>query len=104
MVSGFTVAGVLTMIYPDDIRVLGSITGGIIGFAVNLAVFLIVSALTGQSAQERQRVAQLFEARQAVRTPGRPAAAERTRPRARGGPRYLMLSSSDCPSLTGVTR
>ncbi|MGA5264766.1 hypothetical protein ACPCI0_31685 [Streptomyces griseoincarnatus] len=62
MVSGFTVSGVLTMINPDDIRVLGSITGGIIGFAVNLAVFLIVSALTGQSAQERQRVAQLFEA------------------------------------------
>lgn len=62
MVSGFTVAGVLTMIYPDDIRVLGSITGGIIGFAVNLAVFLIVSAITGQSAEERHRVAQLFEA------------------------------------------
>ncbi|MFJ2831523.1 sodium:solute symporter [Streptomyces sp. NPDC087263] len=62
MVSGFTVAGVLTLIYPDDIRVLGSITGGIIGFTVNLAVFLIVSAITSQSAAERIRVAQLFEA------------------------------------------
>jgi hypothetical protein len=53
---------------PRHIRVLGSITGGIIGFAVNLAVFLIVSAITGQSAEERHRVAQLLDA--AKRTAG----------------------------------
>jgi Na+/proline symporter len=62
MVSGFTVAGVLTLVYPDDIRVLGSITGGIIGFAVNLAVFLVVSAVTRQSEEERRRVSGMFEA------------------------------------------
>ncbi|MGY1690907.1 sodium:solute symporter family protein [Geodermatophilus sp. SYSU D01105] len=62
MVSGFVVAGVLTLVYPDDIRVLGSITGGIIGFAVNLAVFLVVSAVTGQSDEERRRVSGMFEA------------------------------------------
>ncbi|GAA1279115.1 sodium:solute symporter family protein [Pseudonocardia aurantiaca] len=62
MVAGFVVAGALTLVFPDDIRVLGSITGGIIGFAVNLLVFLAVSALTGQSEDERKRVAELFEA------------------------------------------
>jgi Na+/proline symporter len=61
MVSGFLVAGVLTLVYPDDIRVLGSLTGGIIGFVVNLVVFLVVSAATGQTAEDRRRVAGLFE-------------------------------------------
>jgi Na+/proline symporter len=62
MVSGFVVAGALTLIYPDDIRVLGSITGGIIGVAVNLVVFLVVSAVTGTTDEEKARVAELFEA------------------------------------------
>jgi Na+/proline symporter len=68
MLSGFGVAMVLTIIYPDDIAVLGSITGGIIGIAVNLVVFLVVSAVTGISAEEKARVDAMFEvARNPVR-------------------------------------
>jgi SSS family solute:Na+ symporter len=68
MLSGFGVAMVLTIIYPDDIAVLGSITGGVIGLAVNLVVFLVVSAATGTSAEEKARVDAMFEvARNPVR-------------------------------------
>lgn len=67
MVSGFVIAGVLTLVFPDDISALGSITGGIVGLAVNLAVFLIVSAVTGHSADERARVDEMF--RVAARVP-----------------------------------
>ena len=38
-------AAALTGVYNDDIRALGSLTSGIVGLAVNLAVFLIVSAV-----------------------------------------------------------
>ncbi|NAZ78200.1 sodium:solute symporter family protein, partial [Kineococcus sp. T13] len=71
MVSGFVVAAGLTGLYPDDIRVLGSITGGIVGVTLNLVVFLVVSAVTGRSPEERARVDALFEAarRRPVRTP-----------------------------------
>jgi Na+/proline symporter len=62
MVSGFAVAMVLTFIYPDDIRGLGSLTGGVLGLAVNLVVFLVVSAATGTSAEEKARVAAMFDA------------------------------------------
>ncbi|GAA4385636.1 sodium:solute symporter family protein [Tsukamurella soli] len=62
MLSGFAVAMVLTVIYPDDIRVAGSLTGGVIGMAVNLVVYLVVSALTGQSAEERAHVDEMFAA------------------------------------------
>jgi len=74
MVSGFLVAGVLTVMNPDDIRVLGSITGGIIGFVVNLVVFLVVSAATKQTDEDRLRVAELFRmAERRVAVPGVPA-------------------------------
>lgn len=61
MVSGFVVAAALTAIYPDDIPALGSLTGGIVGLVVNVIVFLVVSALTGRSEQERERVAAMFQ-------------------------------------------
>src|SRR5882757_8622051 len=61
MVSGFAVAMVLTFIFPDDIAGLGSLTGGIVGIAVNLVVFLAVSAATGTSAEEKARVDAMFE-------------------------------------------
>jgi len=61
MLSGFGIALVLTFIYPDDIAGLGSLTGGVVGMAVNLIVFLVVSALTGISAAERTRVEEMYE-------------------------------------------
>jgi SSS family solute:Na+ symporter len=64
MLSGFLVAMTLTIIYPDDIRWLGSLTGGIVGLIVNLAVFLIVSAVTGISDEEKARVDEMFVAAQ----------------------------------------
>lgn len=61
MLSGFGIALVLTFSYPDDIAGLGSLTGGVVGMAVNLIVFLVVSALTGISAAERTRVEEMFD-------------------------------------------
>jgi SSS family solute:Na+ symporter len=61
MLSGFVVAMILTIIFPDDIRALGSLTGGVLGLAVNLIVFLAVSAATGISAEEKARVDEMFE-------------------------------------------
>jgi len=60
MVGGFIVAAVLTWIYPDDIRALGSITGGIIGLVVNLVLYLSVSAATGRTDADRSRVEAFF--------------------------------------------
>jgi SSS family solute:Na+ symporter len=71
MVSGFGVAMVLTFLYPDDIAGLGSLTGGILGIAVNLLVFHEVSAATGTPAEERARVEEMFEI---AKNPVRPAA------------------------------
>jgi SSS family solute:Na+ symporter len=62
MLSGFLVAMVLTWIYPDDISWLGSLTGGIVGLAVNLAVFLAAAALIKPDDAEKARVHAMFEA------------------------------------------
>lgn len=62
MLSGFSVAVILTWIYPDDIVGLGGLTAGIVGMAVNLVVFLSVSAITGRTDADRRRVDTLFEA------------------------------------------
>jgi SSS family solute:Na+ symporter len=62
MVSGFVVAMVLTWIYPDDIRALGSLTGGIVGIVVNLAVYLGAAVLVKTDDVEKARVAEMFEA------------------------------------------
>jgi len=61
MVSGFVVAMVLTWIYPDDIRALGSLTGGIVGIVVNLAVYLAAAAFITSTDEEKARVASMFE-------------------------------------------
>ncbi|AWH01480.1 sodium:solute symporter family protein [Rhodococcus ruber] len=60
MVSGFVVALVLTVVYPDDIAGLGSLTGGVVGMVVNLLVYLVVSAFTGTSEAEKRRVDEMF--------------------------------------------
>ena len=71
MASGFLVSLGLTIAFPDDIPALGSLTGGVVGLAVNLVVFLVVSAVTGQSADERRHIADMFAA--AARPVRRPA-------------------------------
>jgi Na+/proline symporter len=73
MVSGFLVAMVLTWIYPDDIRALGSLTGGIVGIGVNLVVFLAAAWLIKTDDTEKARVTAMFDvARTSVK--GVPAA------------------------------
>ncbi|MGH3581527.1 MAG: sodium:solute symporter family transporter, partial [Mycobacterium sp.] len=62
MVAGFVVAMILTWIYPDDIRWLGSLTGGIVGLVVNLAVFLGAAAFIHADDPEKARVDDMFEA------------------------------------------
>jgi Na+/proline symporter len=62
MASGFVVAMILTWIYPDDIRWLGSLTGGIVGLVVNLAVFLGAAAFINADDSEKARVNDMFEA------------------------------------------
>jgi Na+/proline symporter len=76
MLAGFIVAMVLTWIYPDDIRVLGSLTGGIVGIAVNLAVYLIAAVAIRPGAADVERVAAMFDAaRTTVRSAAAPAPA-----------------------------
>ncbi|TIC82768.1 sodium:solute symporter family protein [Nocardioides sp. GY 10127] len=61
MVGGFATAAVLTWIFPDDIHALGSLTGGIVGLAVNLVLFFVVSAITGRTDEEKARVDEFFD-------------------------------------------
>lgn len=60
MLSGFICAAILTFIYPDDIGALGSLTGGVIGLMLNLAVFLVLSAAVQRSTEEQARVDEMF--------------------------------------------
>ncbi|WFR72858.1 hypothetical protein P9209_02845 [Prescottella defluvii] len=60
MSVGFLTAVALTWFYPDDIAGLGSLTGGVVALALNLVVYLVVSAMTGISDDERSRVDALF--------------------------------------------
>lgn len=62
MSVGFLVAAVLTWIYPDDIRALGSLTPGVLALGVNLVVYLGCHVWFGQSASEHKRVTELFAA------------------------------------------
>jgi len=73
MSVGFLVAAVLTVLYPDDMPGLGSLTSGVVALGVNLVVYLAVSLVAPQSDAERRRVDELFEAGRSRRTP--PAAA-----------------------------
>jgi len=62
MVSGFVVALALTVFFPDDIPALGSLTGGVVGLAVNLLVYVVASLVFPPDAAERARVDEMFEA------------------------------------------
>lgn len=76
MLSGFVVAMVLTWIYPDDIRALGSLTGGIVGIGVNLAVFLAAAWLIKSDDEEKARVAAMFDVARTAVKDAAPAADE----------------------------
>lgn len=62
MISVFSIAAILTVIYPDDIPALESLTSGVVGLLINLAVYIIVSIATRGliSDEERSRVEELF--------------------------------------------
>ncbi len=70
MISGFAVAAVLTVIYPDDIAALGSLTSGVVGMIVNLAVYVVVSLATRgkMSSQELAHIEELFAVASARRS------------------------------------
>jgi Na+/proline symporter len=75
MCTGFPLALALGWWRNDDIRGLGSLTAGMVGLGANLLVYLVVTALTGQSVEEKARVAQLFEETRVVSgTRGAPVA------------------------------
>jgi Na+/proline symporter len=65
MIFGFVIAGALTLVFPDDIPALGSVTGGIIGLLGNLLTFLVVSKVTGLTTEDKARVDEFFEAAKA---------------------------------------
>ena len=97
MLSGFLVAMVLTWIYPDDVRWLGSLTGGIVGLVVNLVVFLAAAALVKTDDADKARVNDMFEAAKTkMRIAGADAAGVAGRPGARVGRR----DNDDCRELT----
>lgn len=60
MISGSVVAIVLTTKWIDAIPELGGLTAGVVGLAVNFVVYIVVSALTGQTQEEKERVDELF--------------------------------------------
>jgi SSS family solute:Na+ symporter len=60
LVCGFVVAASLTYFYPSYIPWLGGLTAGLVGLAVNLAVFLGSALIIGQSKEEKSRVSKLF--------------------------------------------
>lgn len=60
MISGFVVAAVLTFVYPDDIPMLMSMTGGVVGLVVNLIAYIGVSVFTKTPESEQKRVDELF--------------------------------------------
>jgi SSS family solute:Na+ symporter len=63
MISGFSVAAVLTVIYPDDIPALWSLTSGIVGLVLNLVMYIAVSLLTRNKVSdvEKAHVDELFD-------------------------------------------
>ncbi len=63
MISGFGIAAILTVIFPDDIPALGSLTSGVVGLIVNLVVYIVVSLVTRNriSDEEKAHVDELFE-------------------------------------------
>lgn len=69
---GFVVSVVLTTPYADDggaIPALDGVPGGIVALAINLAVYVAVSLIRGQSEDEKERVADLFDSVDPTREP-----------------------------------
>ncbi|WP_414440839.1 sodium:solute symporter family protein [Burkholderia sp. 22PA0106] len=60
MVVGIAIAIVLTTLYPDDIRALGSLTSGIVGLIANFLVFVGCAIAIRPSAEEKARLDRLF--------------------------------------------
>lgn len=74
MASGFVFALVMTYFYPDHVPWLGSVTAGIPALALNLILYVGISLLFPQSAEERTRVDGLFEqGERSLRPEGVPA-------------------------------
>lgn len=62
LVVGFLTAVILTYVYPNLVFPgLGGITTGIIGLALNLAIYVVGALVVPESSSERSRVATLFE-------------------------------------------
>lgn len=61
MISGFATAAICTALFPIAIAQLGGLTGGVLGLAVNTAVYLAVTFARPQPAAERVRVNHLFD-------------------------------------------
>ena len=63
-------AAVLTVIYPDDIAALGSLTSGVVGMMVNLVLYVVVSLATRNRMSKREidHVDELFEVASAKRS------------------------------------
>jgi len=60
MIVGSAVAIGFTIKWIDAIPELGGLTAGVVGLIVNFVVFIVVSALTGLSEKEKDRVKELF--------------------------------------------
>ncbi len=82
MIIGIIIASSLTVFYPDDIAVLGSLTSGVIGLVCNFATFILVGLLIRPTAEERERVNALF------------ALAEKTGIKAVSGSRTAIATAS----------
>lgn len=76
MIVGILIAVVLTVLYPDDIPGLGSLTSGIVGVIANAVVFVLLAYAKKPTAEEQARVDALFSLN---RTP-RPAASGQEAP------------------------
>jgi Na+/proline symporter len=66
MLAGIAVAIALTVLYPDDIPALGSLTSGIVGLIVNAAIFASFALAIKPSAAEAKRIDDLFNVGPAV--------------------------------------
>lgn len=60
MLTGIIIAIVLTIFFPDDIPLLGSLTSGIVGLAGNVTVFILAGVMLPQDEKEKARVEALF--------------------------------------------
>ena len=61
MAAGFSLASILTWIYPDDMPGWGSITGGVLGLVLNLLIFLALSLIIKNSSEDNARVDAMFD-------------------------------------------